>query len=81
MARLTLSGMTATAAHIHPGAPGVNGPVLFPLTETVAMLTSDVDHVTARCNASAIAECLPADLAGLTKDGFVSLRDHLPPSV
>lgn len=35
-ARLTLSGMTATAAHIHPGAPGVNGPVLFPLTETAA---------------------------------------------
>ena len=35
-ARLTLSGMTATAAHIHPGAVGVNGPVLFPLSETAA---------------------------------------------
>ena len=35
-ARLTLTGMTATAAHIHPGALGVNGPVLFPLSETAA---------------------------------------------
>lgn len=35
-ARLTLSGVTATAAHIHPGALGVNGPVLFPLSETAA---------------------------------------------
>ena len=35
-ARLTLSGMTTTAAHIHPGALGVNGPVLFPLSETAA---------------------------------------------
>ena len=35
-ARLTLTGMTATAAHIHPGAVGVNGPVLFPLSETAA---------------------------------------------
>ena len=35
-ARMTLTGMTATAAHIHPGAPGVNGPVLFPLSETAA---------------------------------------------
>lgn len=35
-ARLTVSGMTASAAHIHPGALGVNGPVLFPLSETAA---------------------------------------------
>ena len=27
-ARLTLSGMTASAAHIHPGALGVNGPII-----------------------------------------------------
>ena len=35
-ARLTVSGITASAAHIHPGALGVNGPVLFPLSETAA---------------------------------------------
>ena len=34
--RLTLTGMTATAAHIHSGVPGVNGPVTFPLSETLA---------------------------------------------
>lgn len=28
--RLTVSGMTATAAHIHQGAPGANGPVIVP---------------------------------------------------
>ena len=35
-AQITLTGVTATAAHIHDGAPGVNGSVIFPLTETVA---------------------------------------------
>ncbi len=34
VARLTLSGMTANAAHIHSGAIGINGPVIFPLSET-----------------------------------------------
>ena len=34
-ARITLTGMTATAAHIHNAAIGSNGPVIFPLTETV----------------------------------------------
>ncbi len=33
-ARMTLTGMMASAAHIHAGAVGVNGGVLFPLTET-----------------------------------------------
>ncbi len=33
-ARLTLSGISATAAHIHTGAIGANGAVLFPLAET-----------------------------------------------
>lgn len=33
-ARMTLTGMTATVAHIHPGAVGVNGRPLFDLTET-----------------------------------------------
>ena len=28
--RITVSGMTATAAHIHQGAPGANGPVIVP---------------------------------------------------
>lgn len=34
--RVTLTGMTATAAHIHTGVLGVNGPIIFPLTETAA---------------------------------------------
>lgn len=34
--RVTLAGMTATAAHIHTGVLGVNGAIIFPLTETVA---------------------------------------------
>lgn len=29
---ITFSGITATAAHIHKGLPGVSGPVEFPLT-------------------------------------------------
>ncbi len=33
-ARLALSGISATVAHIHTGAIGVNGAVLFALTET-----------------------------------------------
>jgi hypothetical protein len=35
-ARITVSGMTATAAHIHTGAAGVNGPIIFPFTQTAA---------------------------------------------
>lgn len=35
-ARITVSGMTAIAAHIHSGRPGVNGPIIFPLSETPA---------------------------------------------
>jgi hypothetical protein len=35
-ARLTLGGVTATMAHIHTGAIGVNGPVLFTLSQTAA---------------------------------------------
>ncbi len=35
-ARLTLIGVPATAAHIHSGVLGVNGPVIFPLSETLA---------------------------------------------
>lgn len=34
--RITLTGMTATAAHIHTGTLGNNGPIIFPLTETAA---------------------------------------------
>ncbi|MBC7618571.1 MAG: CHRD domain-containing protein [Candidatus Saccharibacteria bacterium] len=34
--RLTLTGLTATMAHIHMGDIGVNGPVTFTLTETAA---------------------------------------------
>ena len=33
-ARITVTGIAATAAHIHAGAPGISGPILFPLTET-----------------------------------------------
>ena len=35
-ARVSLTGMIATAAHIHTGVLGVNGPVIFPLSETAA---------------------------------------------
>lgn len=32
-ATMTTTGIVATAAHIHQGAAGVSGPVIFPLTE------------------------------------------------
>ena len=32
--RVMVSGMTATAAHIHEAAAGVNGPVIVPFTKT-----------------------------------------------
>lgn len=32
-ARITVTGMTATAAHIHQGAAGANGPVIVPLVK------------------------------------------------
>ena len=32
--RVAVSGMVPTAAHIHLGAPGTNGPVIIPLTKT-----------------------------------------------
>jgi hypothetical protein len=35
-ARITVTGMIATMAHIHNGAVGVNGEILFPLTESPA---------------------------------------------
>ena len=31
--RVTVTGMMATAAHIHEGAPGANGPVIVPLNK------------------------------------------------
>lgn len=33
-AKITVSGMTATAAHIHEGKAGANGPVLVPLNKS-----------------------------------------------
>jgi hypothetical protein len=33
-AKVTVTGMTATAAHIHMGAAGSNGPVIVPFTKT-----------------------------------------------
>jgi len=33
-AKITVSGMTATAAHIHQGAAGANGPVIVPFTKS-----------------------------------------------
>jgi hypothetical protein len=33
-ARIHVTGMTATAAHIHEGAAGANGPVVVPFTKT-----------------------------------------------
>ena len=35
-ARMTLTGLAATVAHIHTGNPGANGGVIFPLTQTAA---------------------------------------------
>ena len=35
-ARITLTGIAATMAHIHPGAVGANGAFIFPLSETAA---------------------------------------------
>jgi hypothetical protein len=32
--RVVVNGMAPTAAHIHSGAPGINGPVVLPLTKT-----------------------------------------------
>jgi len=33
-ASISVTGMTATAAHIHEGAAGANGPVIVPFTKT-----------------------------------------------
>ncbi len=33
-ATITVTGMTATASHIHEGAAGANGPVIVPFTKT-----------------------------------------------
>ena len=33
-AKITVTGMTATASHIHEGAAGANGPVIVPFTMT-----------------------------------------------
>lgn len=33
-AKITVTGMTATAAHIHEAAAGANGPVIVPFTKT-----------------------------------------------
>ncbi|MEO8346993.1 MAG: CHRD domain-containing protein [Betaproteobacteria bacterium] len=33
-AKITITGMTTTAAHIHMGAAGANGPVIVPFTRT-----------------------------------------------
>ena len=32
--KVNVSGMTATASHIHEGAPGTTGPVIVPFTKT-----------------------------------------------
>jgi hypothetical protein len=34
IAKITVEGMTATAAHIHEGAVGTNGPVIIPFTKS-----------------------------------------------
>jgi len=33
---ITTSGIAGTAAHVHQGAVGVSGPIIFPLTESYA---------------------------------------------
>ena len=32
--KVTISGMSATVAHIHEAATGTNGPIIIPLTKT-----------------------------------------------
>ncbi len=41
--KVTVTGMTATASHIHEGAAGTNGPVIVPFTKTAdnAFASSD----------------------------------------
>lgn len=36
---VTATGMSPTMAHIHQGAPGVNGPVIIPLTQSGNVFT------------------------------------------
>jgi hypothetical protein len=46
---ITVTGMTATAAHIHTGAVGANGGVTFPFTQTASVsgvLTAETDTMT-----------------------------------
>ena len=40
---VSTSGLVGTAAHIHTGEPGINGPIIFPLTQSTA--TSGVWNV------------------------------------
>ena len=61
-ARLTLTGLAATMAHIHTGVLGVNGPVTFPLTQIAAGSAIWV--------AAADAALTDAQIAALTAGGL-----------
>ncbi|HEV7413664.1 MAG TPA: CHRD domain-containing protein [Casimicrobiaceae bacterium] len=41
--KVTVTGMTATASHIHEGAAGANGPVIVPFTKTADNTFSSSD--------------------------------------
>jgi hypothetical protein len=43
VAKVTATGMTATASHIHEGAAGSNGPVIVPFTKTADNTFSSSD--------------------------------------
>ena len=61
-ARITVAGMNATAAHIHEAAPGVNGPIIFPLSQASTGSTTWV--------AAADASMTEAQLATLRAGGM-----------
>jgi hypothetical protein len=61
-ASITVTGMNATAAHIHEAAPGVNGPIIFPLSQASTGSTTWV--------AAADATMTEAQLATLRAGGM-----------
>ena len=63
-AKITVSGMTATAGHIHQGAAGVNGDVKVPLFATAMPDTVTAAAGVLTVSDPAIADALRADPSG-----------------